>query len=82
MTDIVSPKHLAGARRLKQVYSLYQQNRDLISVGAYQRGADPRIDEAIALNPDIMNFLRQNVEDAVDFPRSLNELGQLTGIRS
>ncbi len=77
MTDIVDARHLASARKLKQVYSLYQQNRDLISVGAYQRGADPRIDEAINLNPDIMNFLRQNVEEAIDFPRSITELTQL-----
>lgn len=81
MTEIVDPKHLAGARRLKQVYSLYQQNRDLVSVGVYQKGSDPRIDEAINMNPGIMNFLRQNVEDAVDFPRSIKELGELVGIR-
>lgn len=82
MTDIADERHLAGARRLKQVYSLYQQNRDLISVGAYQRGSDPRIDEAIAMNPDIMNFLRQNVEEAIDYERSIQELGELVGIRN
>ena len=67
------------ARRLKRLYSIYQQNRDLISVGAYHRGADPRIDEAIAMNPGIMAFLQQGMNEAVDFQRSLDELQMLLG---
>ena len=37
-------KHMELARTLKQFYSLYQQNRDLITIGAYSQGSDPRID--------------------------------------
>jgi flagellum-specific ATP synthase len=82
MTDIADQRHLALARRFKRLYSLYQQNRDLISVGAYHRGADPRIDEAIAMNPGIMGFLQQDMLEAVNFQRSVAELGTLVGTKT
>ena len=43
--------------RLRQMYSLYQENKDLISIGAYSQGTDPRIDQAIDLQPVIQVFL-------------------------
>ncbi|MBS1211513.1 MAG: flagellum-specific synthase [Proteobacteria bacterium] len=79
MQEIAGEQHMVQARRLKRLYSLYQQNRDLISVGAYQAGADPRIDEAIALNPGIMAFLQQDMREAVNVERSLVELDALLG---
>lgn len=77
MTDIVASKHLALARRLKQIYALYQQNRDLISVGAYQEGSDPRIDESIKLHASIQVFLQQSMDEPVDIERGLRELESL-----
>lgn len=77
MPDIVDTEHLQLARELRRLYSTYQQNRDLISVGAYRSGSDPRIDKAIAKNPAIMDFLQQDMEEAVDLSRSLNELAQV-----
>jgi flagellum-specific ATP synthase len=80
MPDIVDNEHLQMARDIRRMYSLYQQNRDLISVGAYQPGADRRIDQAIDKNPIIVDFLQQDMNEAVDFDRSLDELGSLLGI--
>ena len=77
MPDIVDVTHLQLARDLRRLYSTYQQNKDLISVGAYRTGADPRIDKAIAKHPDIMDFLQQDMDDAVDISRSLSELEAL-----
>ncbi|WP_198243660.1 flagellar protein export ATPase FliI [methane-oxidizing endosymbiont of Gigantopelta aegis] len=77
MADIVEPDHQQKARKLKQLYSIYQQNKDLISVGAYQPGSDPRIDYAIAKNNEILAFLQQDMNEAVDISRSLTELSQL-----
>jgi len=48
MHDIVPPAQLELARRLRQATATYENNRDLIAIGAYQRGSDPRIDSAIA----------------------------------
>ncbi len=81
MSDIVDTEHLQMAREVRRLYSLYQQNRDLISVGAYQPGSDRRIDHAIEKNPAIVEFLQQSMTEAVDINRSLNELGRLLGIK-
>lgn len=77
MPDIVDSEHLQMARELRRLYSTYQQNKDLISVGAYRGGSDPRIDKAIAKQPAIMEFLQQDMDEAVDIEQSLNELTQL-----
>jgi len=77
MPDIIEPEHLQLARELRRLYSTYQQNRDLISVGAYRSGTDTRIDKAIAKNPAILEFLQQSMDEAVDLSRSLDELATL-----
>jgi len=79
MPDIADAKHMAMARELRRLYSLYQRNKDLISVGAYQTGSDPRIDEAIAKITAISEFLQQDMNEAVDVSRSLSELEILLG---
>lgn len=80
MPDIVDTRHMQMARELRRLYSLYQQNRDLISVGAYQRGADPRIDQAIERHPKILDFLQQSMNEAVNIERSMYELERLLGV--
>ena len=80
MTEIVSEEQLQAARRFKQIYSCYQQNKDLISVGAYTRGSDPRIDEAIALYPRFEAFLSQGMHQPVTLAQSQKGLLDLVGI--
>ncbi|MDP1773584.1 MAG: flagellar protein export ATPase FliI [Methylobacter sp.] len=80
MPDIIDANHLQLARELRRLYSLYQQNRDLISVGAYQPGSDPRIDKAIEKNPAILEFLQQSMDESVDINQSLQELALLLGM--
>jgi flagellum-specific ATP synthase len=80
MPDIIDTRHAQMARELRRMYSLYQQNKDLISVGAYQRGADPRIDQAIERQPHIAEFLQQSMNEAVDIHRSLQELEAILSV--
>lgn len=80
MSDIVDNEHLQMAREVRRLYSLYQQNRDLISVGAYQPGSDHRIDHAIEKHPAIVNFLQQDMNEAVNINHSLDDLRQLLGV--
>ena len=80
MTNIVDTGHLRMAREVRRLYSLYQQNRDLISVGAYQPGSDPRIDQAIAKNAAIVDFLQQDMNEPIDISCSLHELEILLGV--
>ena len=76
MTEIITPDHLAQVRKFKQIYSTYEQNRDLISVGAYTKGSDPRIDEAINFHPRFLEFLRQDMNQAVSLQDSQRGLTQ------
>lgn len=79
MHDIVPSEHSAVARHFRQTLSLYQQNRDLIAIGAYQKGSDPRIDAAIARWPVIQSFLQQDMHERVDYETSLSQLAQVVG---
>lgn len=79
MVEIVAPEHEQAARRFRQIYSTYRQNRDLISVGAYQPGSDPRIDEAIAMYPQLTEFLQQHMGERVGWPDSLAGLATALG---
>ncbi len=77
MHQITGEAHQQAARWLKKLYSTYEKNRDLISVGAYARGADPRIDEAIRLQPRLADFLQQGMNERMGFDESLHDLQTL-----
>jgi flagellum-specific ATP synthase len=79
MHDIVPPRQLQQARRLKQLLSTYEQSRDLIAIGAYQAGSDPRIDAAVGAQGSIREFLRQDLHERVDLAASVHELEALIG---
>jgi flagellum-specific ATP synthase len=79
MHDIVPPSQTDAARRLKQSLSTYQHNRDLVAIGAYQRGSDPRIDAAIAAWPALQGFLQQGMTDNVGYAASVAQLNALFG---
>ena len=74
MSEIADEEHLEQARRFKQIFSIYQQNRDLINVGAYTYGTDRNIDEAIEMQPSLMDFLHQGMNTAVNLEGSLHDL--------
>ncbi len=74
MSDVVSKEHKNAAIRFKRIYSIYQRNQDLISVGAYQYGSDSAIDEAIDFNSIFMRFLQQDSSEAFSYNDSVKEL--------
>jgi len=74
MNDITTREHQDAARAFKQLYSVYRQNQDLISVGAYERGSDERIDAAIDAMPSLEAFLRQDFNTPVKLEESLKDL--------
>jgi flagellum-specific ATP synthase len=74
MHDIVPESQLELARRFRQITAAYEHNRDLITIGAYQRGSDPRIDGAIARWPQIESYLRQDMRERVSLGNSTAQL--------
>jgi flagellum-specific ATP synthase len=77
-TDIVSAEQQRAVRRFRQLYSAYEQHRDLINIGAYQAGADRRVDEAIEYHPRLVEFLQQDQGSEVNFAASKKSLLELT----
>ncbi|SEL73997.1 flagellar protein export ATPase FliI [Halomonas daqiaonensis] len=63
MTAIIDSQQLQQAQRFKSLFSRYQRNRDLISVGAYQSGQDPQLDEAVRRYPQLEEFLQQGIDE-------------------
>lgn len=74
MNDIASEEHKQASIRFKKLYSTYQKNCDLISVGAYQYGSDSEIDEAIDFNDSLKRFLQQDTNDACSYKDSVQGL--------
>lgn len=80
MPQIVSEAHMSLAQTLKQLYAKYQQNRDLINVGAYVPGSDLQTDIAIQNMPLYKAFLQQSMQQGIAFEQCLNELDQLIAL--
>jgi flagellum-specific ATP synthase len=74
MHEIASPAQVELARRFRQTLSTYQHHRDLIAIGAYQRGTDPRVDAAMALWPRMQKFLQQGIQERTGLAQSLAAL--------
>ncbi|KAB7627179.1 flagellar protein export ATPase FliI [Alkalilimnicola sp. S0819] len=74
---ITNEQQRQAIQRFKRLYGAYRQNQDLINVGAYQRGSDPRVDEAIEYYPRLNQFLQQDVNEKVPFEQSVQSLEQL-----
>jgi flagellar biosynthesis/type III secretory pathway ATPase len=81
MHRVIDPVHAAAAARVRAHLAIYEEHRDLITLGAYQHGRDPAIDDAITAYPAIERLLVQRREEAVDWETSLASLLTLSGPR-
>jgi len=77
VTEIADPAWRERMRRLRRLLSAHSAQRDLIAIGAYQRGADPVVDEAIARWPAIQAFLGQDVHEDASLAESKAALERL-----
>lgn len=74
MVRIATPEHQRAAQRFREIYAYYTRHRDLITVGAYRSGADPQLDRAVQLWPQIEAFLGQSQHEPVNLDASVNQL--------
>lgn len=77
MNNVVEKEHKDAAGKIRSLLASYAKNEDLINIGAYQRGADPMTDKAIALMDRINAYLTQSVGDKASYEVSVNELIKL-----
>jgi flagellum-specific ATP synthase len=78
MPDVVSPAHLASASTVRDILATYRDAEDLVNIGAYVAGSNPRVDHALARIDQIRAFLRQGIHEPArfeDVQRALMSLG-------
>lgn len=78
MSEIVSPEHKAAAGRMRNLLSLYRENEDLISIGAYKPGGNPGLDEAVERIDRINAFLKQAVGERCSLEETERLLLEIT----
>ena len=79
MTDIIAPDHARAARVMRRHLATYEENRDLILMGAYRAGTDAMLDEAIVNHPAILDYIRQDSDARVSLDQSVGALTSLFG---
>jgi flagellum-specific ATP synthase len=77
MVDLVSSEHLAKAGRFKSILATYREAKDLIEIGAYQPGSNPKIDEAIKMIEKCRAFLQQGTGEKYSFEETQQQLFHL-----
>jgi flagellum-specific ATP synthase len=77
MQTLVSPDELKQSNKLRRLWSVYQQNADLVQVGAYESGSNPELDEAIRVREDMVAFLRQDMDKGEDYAMTRNKLSHM-----
>ncbi len=77
MNDIISPEHKKAAIKFRKLYTLLKENEMLIRIGAYTKGSDKELDEAIEKKEQIDKFLSQDANENVPFEESVKQLIEL-----
>lgn len=77
MPNITSKEHVQISNEIKEILSTYREAEDLISIGAYARGSNRKIDHAIDKIEEINHFLQQDVHEPSNYEDTLNEMEQL-----
>jgi type III secretion protein N (ATPase) len=78
MDSVVPPQHVAAARKLRSLVAAYEEKRDLIALGAYSKGSDARVDQALSALPEIERFLQQSAADLAPFDQTTAALTTLS----
>ncbi|WP_343205596.1 FliI/YscN family ATPase [Opitutus sp. ER46] len=77
--DVCSTEEVASSARAREVLALYRKNEDLISIGAYQKGANAALDHAISLYEPLRQFLRQPTQEHTPRAQTFTKLKQIVG---
>ena len=78
MPAVVTQEHMIMARTIRQCMAKYTQTKELIQIGAYQKGSDPLVDQAMMIRPHIDEFTQQGMKEIVPFKQSLDGLKYLS----
>jgi flagellum-specific ATP synthase len=79
-SKLATPQESEHARRIREALALYRQSEDLINLGAYVSGSNPRLDSAIRNRSEIMRFLRQGPHDVSGVADTISQMEALAGM--
>jgi flagellum-specific ATP synthase len=74
MADVSDDEHMRAAAVYRALWAAYEENRDLILMGAYRPGNDPLIDEAVNRRQEVLDFLRQGMKERISMDDSIAAL--------
>jgi flagellum-specific ATP synthase len=74
MPAVCSPEHLGKVQRLRRMLTDYTRSEDLIRIGAYQKGADPDLDRAMSVMPNLRSFTRQGPAETPSMEHTIDSL--------
>ena len=74
MSAIATPEHKEAAAKMRKILAMYRENKDLIDVGMYQPGSNPKLDTAIQMIPQVNAFLQQRTSDSVTMETTIQTL--------
>jgi flagellum-specific ATP synthase len=74
---VASPQHYDVAMKLREIMAIYQEAEDLINIGAYRKGSNPKIDRAIQLHEQIEVFLKQEIGTRYSIDQCIKEIDEL-----
>ena len=77
MVDIVPAEHSKLAGKLRDILSIYEKNEDLLAIGAYKAGSNPRLDYAISKIDKINAFLMQGINESFSYDESVGQLEKI-----
>jgi flagellum-specific ATP synthase len=77
MVDVADPEHLQAAGRIRAMLAVYEEARDLITIGAYKKGNRPDLDRAVALRDEVTAFVTQDTREATTWEETLAGLLRL-----
>lgn len=77
MSAVADKEHRAVATRMREILATYEKQKDLILLGAYQKGSDPRVDYAIAMIERCEGFLKQPTDEKMDLSETVPRLKQM-----
>lgn len=78
MKAVTTPEHVRMALKIREMMATYKEAEDLINIGAYKSGANPKIDKAIKAIDQINDFLKQKTDDSANMTQCLRTMQQIT----
>ena len=76
-TEICDQEHMDATAKMRKMLAMYRENKDLIDVGMYQPGSNPKLDLSIQMMPKINAFLQQRTSDSVNMNGTINTLKEM-----